>query len=120
MKRVFLSLSILCVCVALVMADRSFAQGGNQKSGEPTKAKVGDEKTGQQTSPKSKTVIGHLHSRDRIVTVTQGPRGAVYTIKTKDGKILATKLEEKDLQAKYPDIYHQIKSGVAGNDATLR
>jgi hypothetical protein len=120
MRRVFLSLSMFAVCVALAMADRSFAQVGNQQSGDPAKAKAGDQKKGQQTTPKGKLVIGHLHFKDKIVTVSRGPKGTLYTITTKDGKTLATKLEEKDLQAQYPDVYHQIKSGVAGNDAALR
>ena len=81
---------------------------------------MSDQKKGRQAASTEQAVIGHLQSRNRIVTVTRGPKGVFYTIKTKDGKTLATKLGEKDLQAKYPDVYYQIKSGVAANDATLR
>ena len=65
-------------------------------------------------------VICYLQSRNNIVTISSGPDGNVYTVRTKDGKTMAAKLNEADFQEKYPALYQQIKSSVAGNDATLR
>ena len=65
-------------------------------------------------------VICYLQSRNNIVTISSGTDGNVYTVRTKDGKTMAAKLSEADFQGKYPALYKQIKSSVAGNDATLR
>ncbi len=99
-KRALLILTILALYIGLNAADRSSVRGHDKE--------------------KKDNVIGYLHTRDRIVTIVRGPNGIVYTIKTKTGKTLATKIREKDLQAKYPDVYRQVKDGLAGNDATLR
>jgi hypothetical protein len=103
------------------MTPHSFlAQTPNRKPDERDKTKVVDQGKGQQSPAAKDVVLGYLESRDRIVTLLRGTKGTIYTIKTKDGKTLATKLQEKDFQAQYPQLYDQIKYGVAGNDATLR
>jgi hypothetical protein len=115
-RAAFLSLGILAACFAVPLSDPSLAQGASD-SARPAANK-------QQQTPKASAgkdvVIGYLESRDRTVTILRSSQGTVYTIKTKDGKTLAKKLKDKDLQAKYPGLYDQIKYGVAGNDATLR
>lgn len=103
----------ILVALATVLAQNSKTTG---KKPEPQGTAQGN--TGQ-TVPQGKSVIGHLESRDRIITVNQGTKGPLYTITTKEGKVLASKMDEKSLQAKYPDLYHQVKDGVAGNDARL-
>ena len=113
-------LSIFALCVILTPADRSFGRVGDQKGDKPVKSQAGQQNKRQQTPAQKYVVIGSLQSRDKVVTISQGPKGIVYTIKTKDGKTVAKELNEKDLQAKYPGIYHQVKSGLAANDATLR
>ncbi len=120
MKAALIFLGVIAVCGAFMMAESSCAQTGNPKPNEPAKPTVDQQKKGPQASTKKDGVIGYLESRDKIVTIFKGPNGAVYTIKTKDGKTLDTKLSEKNLQAKYPTLYNQVKHGLAGNDATLR
>ena len=119
MKRVH---SLACVLAAfvvfIIMAFTALSQ--NQKNIESSKTSTTAHGKTEQSAPNGTSVIGHLERRDKIITITKGPKGPLYTVKTKDGKIIAKKIDEKNLQAKYPDIYHQIKSGVAGNDATLR
>jgi hypothetical protein len=117
MKRAFYLASILAAFSVLTMVNAALAQ--NQKGSESSETRTAVQKKNGQTVPKGASVIGHLESRDRIITVSKGPKGPLYTIKTKDGKILATRIDEKSLQAKYPDIYHQVKTGIAGNDARL-
>ena len=106
-KRKLIGLGVLVIFIGVAMVDRSVSQQSEQN-------KV-------QNAPAGKyVVLGSLQSRDKIVTISQGPKGIVYTVQNKDGKILANRLKEKDLQAKYPAVYNQVKSGLAGNDATLR
>jgi hypothetical protein len=117
MKAAYL-LACILVAFALVMKSDTAPAQDQKNTGSPKTSNV-EKKTGQSASDGA-PVIGHLESRDRTITITKGPKGPLYTVKTKDGKIIAKKIDEKNLQAKYPDVYHQIKSGVAGNDAALR
>jgi hypothetical protein len=107
-------LSLCIVCLLLLATAFVFAQTEKQKS-ERLVAVQAD----QQTSPED-VVIGHLQSRDKIVTISRGTKGSVYTVKTKDGKILASKLNEKDFEDKYPVLFNQVTYGLAGNDASMR
>ena len=116
MKAAYLLASVLAAFVIIAITDTVPAQ--DQKNSEGTKTNTVEKKTGQPVANGTSS-IGHLESRNRIITISKGPKGPLYTVKTKDGKIIAKKIDEKNLQAKYPDIYQQIKSGVAGNDATL-
>jgi len=95
----------ISVWIGLSIAARSFAQDENKKP---------------QVTDQNSVVIGYMQSRDRIVTISREPKGTVYTIKNKDGKVLAENINEKDLKEKYPSVYSQVKYGLAGNDATLR
>jgi len=103
-KAMLISLSVLAVSIGWMTAN-SLAGEGNEK---------------RTISSSEYVVIGHLQSRDRVVTIGEGPNGVVYTIKTKKGKTLAAKITDRDMQEKFPSLYSQIQSGVAGNDATLR
>ena len=104
-KRLLVFSGTIAVWVGLSIAARSFAQDENKKS---------------QATDKNSVVIGYMQSRDRVVTISQGPEGTVYTVKNKDGKVLAENISEKDLKSKYPSVYSQVKYGLAGNDARLR
>jgi hypothetical protein len=114
-KTASISISIFAVCIALIVANGSFAQDESQKSNEPAKSQVV-----AQTQSEKDIVIGYLHTRDRIITIIRGPEGSAFTVKTSDGRILDSKLNEKSFQVKYPTLSNQIKYGLAGNDATLR
>jgi len=59
-------------------------------------------------------VIGHLETRDKVVTIQSGPNGLLYLVKTKDGKILHENLSEEQLKAQAPEIHELIKTSVAG------
>ncbi len=115
-KTAFLSPGILAICFTMLMAALSFAQ----IAGDPARSAAKKPEQTPQASAGKDVVIGYLESRNRTVTILRSSQGTVYTVKTKDGKTLAKKLKDKDLQAKYPDLYDQIKNGLAGNDATLR
>jgi hypothetical protein len=67
----------------------------------------------------SYTVIGYLEKRDRVITIKSSPHGTVYSIATKDGKVLHENVSAEQLKAQAPEIYEVIKTGSA-NDASLR
>ncbi|HYT60324.1 MAG TPA: hypothetical protein VEL06_09145 [Haliangiales bacterium] len=77
----------------------------------PMGKKTDAKKTGD--APKL-PVIGHLETRDRIITIQSGPAGLLYLVKTKDGKVLNRNLSEEQLKAQAPEIHELIKTSVAG------
>jgi hypothetical protein len=60
------------------------------------------------------TVIGHLEKRDRVITIQSGPRGPVYTVANREGKVLLEYLSLEQLRAQAPEIHEFIKGAVAG------
>ncbi len=64
-------------------------------------------------------VIGYLEKRDQTVTIKSGPKGTVYSVATKDGKILHENLSVEQLKARAPELHDLVKTGVA-SDARLR
>jgi hypothetical protein len=65
------------------------------------------------------TVIGYLEKRDRVITIKAGPRCPVYSVATKEGKVLLENLSAEQLKAQAPELHELIKTGVAG-DARMR
>jgi hypothetical protein len=61
-------------------------------------------------------VIIHLEKRDEVVTIMSGREGLLYTVRTKDGRMLGQDLSEQELQAKLPDIYNSLKKSYAGSN----
>lgn len=64
-------------------------------------------------------VIGYLEKRDRVITIKSGPGGPVYSVATKEGKVLHENLSAEQLKAQSPELHELIKTGVAG-DARIR
>ena len=58
-------------------------------------------------------VIGYLEKRDRTITIRSGPKGPVYSVATKDGKVLFENLSIEQLKAQAPELHDLIKTGVA-------
>lgn len=65
-------------------------------------------------------VIGHLSTRDKFITIRTGPNGPLYTVETKDGKILAENLPAEKLCAEFPELKNVLEQGIAVNDASIR
>jgi len=71
----------------------------------------------QTESPEDKLqVIVYLEMRNEVVTVMSGYEGPVYTVTTKDGRILGKYLSEHELQEKLPNLYHFLKTSYADDD----
>ena len=58
-------------------------------------------------------VIVHLETRNEVVSIFSGHEGLIYTVTTKDGRILGQNLYEQELQVKLPNIYHFLKTSYA-------
>ncbi len=61
-------------------------------------------------------VIVYLKTRNEVVSIMSGYEGAVYTVTTKDGRILGRHLTEQELQVKLPNIYHFLKTSYADDE----
>ncbi len=64
-------------------------------------------------------VILKMMQRDRIITVKSEGAKALYTVETKDGKVLAKDVKLDELKAQNPDLYKQVKDAVAGASGIL-
>ena len=71
----------------------------------------------QNENPEDKLqVIVHLETRNEVVSIMSGYEGLVYTVTTKNGRILGQDLSEQELQAKLPNIYHFLKTSYADDE----
>jgi len=76
----------------------------------------------QTGNPEDKLpVIVYLETRNVVVSIMSGYEGAVYTVTTKDGRILGKYLSEHELQEKLPNIYYFLKTSYAddGKGSTI-
>ena len=61
-------------------------------------------------------VIVNLETRNEVISITSGQEGLIYTVMTKDGRILGKNLYEQELQMKLPNIYHLLKTSYANDE----
>jgi len=61
----------------------------------------------------SPVAITRLVMRERVVTITSGQNGLLYSVFTKDGAVLAAALNEAQLAEQHPDLYEQVRPAVA-------
>ena len=61
-------------------------------------------------------VIVSLETRNEVVSIMSGYEGPVYTVTTKDGRILGKYFTEQELQVKLPSIYHFVKTSYADDE----
>ncbi|MCP4611040.1 MAG: hypothetical protein GY845_20215 [Planctomycetes bacterium] len=60
-------------------------------------------------------VIVHIKTKNEVVTILAGQTEPLYNVTTKDGKILAQHLSEKQLQKNLPGIYRLLKTSYTDN-----
>ncbi len=58
-------------------------------------------------------VVGHLKTRDKVITIRTGAAGPLYTVTSENGTVLATDLSPAELSARFPDLERVVKSGIA-------
>ena len=68
-----------------------------------------------QNSKDKLHVIVRLKTKNEVVTILSGQIEPLYNVTTKDGKILAQYLSEKQLQKNLPGIYRLLKTSYADN-----
>ena len=112
---------IWCCCAVSVAAVICLAKDKILLKATPKSAPIVAPATETSAAKKSPEVnrlpvIGHLETRDKVVTIQSGPNGLLYLVKTKDGKILHENLSEEQLKAQAPEIHELIKTSVAGKD----
>ena len=91
------------------------SEGGNAEEAHGREAQHPELKCAHHTNgKKGMHVIGQFEKRDRIVTVLSGSQGRKYTVKSRDGKVLAEEISEKELLAAHPDLHRFVKSAMAG------
>jgi hypothetical protein len=64
-------------------------------------------------------VIGQIRTRDKVIIILSGADGRLYTVKSKEGNILAKDLNSGELNVKFPELKNLVENGLAG-DASLR
>lgn len=80
----------------------------SQESGKST-----ENTTARVTTPVTTPVIGHLKTRDKLITVQIGQNGPLYNVASNEGTVLAMDLSETDLVAQFPELKEVIEQGVA-------
>jgi L-ascorbate metabolism protein UlaG (beta-lactamase superfamily) len=75
---------------------------------------------GQPPQHDSLPVIGYLEGRDRVITIRSGPQSPLYSVTTKEGKVVFENLSTEQLKAQAPEIYNEINSGLAGDASVGR
>ncbi len=61
-------------------------------------------------------VIVYLKTRNEVVSIMSGYQGTVYTVMTKEGRIIVKNLSENELQVKLPNLYHFLKTSYADDE----
>jgi hypothetical protein len=108
----------LCCLVAMGVVV-SVAQAPSPKASlkQPTAAQTAASKAPAQKAAKASDlpVVGYLERRGQVITIKAGPKGPLYSVSAKDGKVLFTDLSEKELRAKAPEVHEFLKTAVAGD-----
>ncbi len=113
-KQLVVSLGLLG-CVALTLAEDVKQSPAPKATSAPPAAATSAGAKPAEPYP----VIGYLEKRDYVITIKASPKGTIYSIATKDGKILHENVSAEQLKAKAPELYNAVKTGLA-NDARLQ
>lgn len=98
----------------LACTSASAAEGASgEKAQDREKQHVGLTVSSNTGAKPKMHVLGHFVKRDKIITILSGSEGRRYTVKGKDGEVLAQGISEKDLLAAHPDLYRFVKSAMA-------
>jgi hypothetical protein len=111
--------------IALTIAGLAISQEKAPQKRPATKAVARSVSSTTNFSNSELTIVGYLEQRDRTIVIKASPRGAVYTVKSADGKVLLDNLSLQQIQAQAPELHEFLKNAVTkapGNktDASLR
>jgi hypothetical protein len=57
-------------------------------------------------------IIGHIVTRDHEVAMSAGD-ACQYTVRTRDGRVLAERVTARQLQTRFPDLHRVLNTGYA-------
>jgi hypothetical protein len=109
---------LLIALVGLALAEEKTNQKSAPKPATPQKVQTEASPT-PVVSDTHSPIIGYIERRDQTITIRSGPKGAIYSVKTKDGKVLFENLSAEQLQARAPELHDFIKTAVAGKGAMM-
>ena len=115
MKKQIVVVSLALGCAVLALADDAKQSPASQAANTPAAPAVKAGNPDKESYP----VIGYLEKRNCVITIKSSPHGTIYSVSTKDGKVLNENVSAEQLKAQAPEIYEVIKTGNA-NDASLR
>jgi hypothetical protein len=116
LKRMALINLILFGLAGLALCQENMQVRVTATNAAPSPAVAQTARTGKGDSL---TVIGHLEKRGRVITIKSGSKGVVYSVATRDGKLLFENVSAEQLKAQAPEIHNFITTSVA-NDARVR
>jgi hypothetical protein len=96
-----------------VRADEPSSTSKAATNAPPKAATAPSAKSTRSEKKDNLPVIGYLEKRDRVITIKSGPKGAVYTVADKAGKVLFENVSIEQLKAQAPELHQLIKTGVA-------
>lgn len=64
----------------------------------------------------SAPIVGHLKTRNKMITIRSGPDGPLYTVRSEDGTVLAAGLPADEFSARFPELKGVVERGVAGSE----
>jgi len=102
---------ILVFPFLLIQPQQSFP-GENAPAEVAVNKKISDQASGD-------AVIGQIRTKDKVLIIRSSAGGCHYTVKTKDGELLADDLNTMELETRFPELMDVVENGFAG-DASLR
>lgn len=101
-------------CVGLALADDVKQSPAPKAANSPAAVAAS---VGAKTTD-SYPIIGYLEKRNYVITIKSSPHGTIYSIATKDGRVLHENVSAEQLKARAPELYQAVKTGLA-NDARV-
>jgi hypothetical protein len=106
----------VCVVAAIALGgvalaqEKTGAQAARASAAAPANVRTN---TAGAKGARGAHIIGYLERRDQTITIKSGPRGPVYSVAGKDGKVLFEDLTAEQLKAQAPELHEFLKSSVA-------
>ncbi len=68
----------------------------------------------QESDEGNSLIVGHLEMKETIVTIHAGEGENYYTVRARNGAILADRITERQLKYSFNEIHNRIEGGIAG------
>jgi len=98
-------------CCRIQSDDVAAGQSGIDIGSEAVAEEPQQEESAVQAS--DHPVVGHLKTRDKLITIRSGPDGPLYTVKSQDGRVLAVDLPASQLATRFPGLEDIVEGGIA-------